>query len=241
MRRATKRGYSFPSNAVPSIPKTVTEKTLERFKAITPETLYKKAIYVSPEGTRIKGTARKKQERSEASKKAAETRKRWADSQVPETPPERPPIDSDPPTRPPIDSEPPGVGEGPAPTPETDTILHMIETMIENWQPSRTWSPTLVILKTSDKNLLKSVLEGAIQRDGREAVAQRCQDHAEELVGIVNRVLYGSGNSYKVRGVEGVNQDIQRFATIIGGSSPTVAESMRYTEEAEETAYSYDE
>ena len=251
VRRTTKRGYSFPSNAVPNIPKTVTEKTLERFKAITPETLYKKAIYVSPEGTRIKGTERKKQELSEASKKGAETKRRnyvqnllrmsrEADRALEayrEEYPELEPYGSDDFWSDYYEQ----YADGTAPTSETDTVLQQLESMINNWQPISGWSPSLVIFKTHDKNLLKSTLEGIIQRDGREAVAQRCQDNAEILVLIANQVLYGSGNDYKVRGVDGVNQDIQLFATIIGGRSPTVAESMEFTAEAEATAVSYDE
>lgn len=241
VRRATKRGYSFPSNAVPNIPKTVTEKTLEKFKSIRPQTLYKKAIYTSPEGTVIKGTVRKKQELSEASKKGAETKRknyvqnllrmsREADRALEAYREEYPELE--------LYEQ---FAEGIAPTPETDTVLHEIETMIENWQVNPAWTPAFVIIKTEDKNRLKSTLNGVLEREGREAVAKRCQDNATEVVRLAERVLYGSGNEYKVRGVDGVNQDIQRFATIIGGRSPTVAESMAYTEEAEATAVSYDE
>lgn len=241
VRRASKRGYSFSSTAVPTIPDNITEKTLEKFKSIRPKTLYKKAIYVSPEGITIKGTVRKKQELSEASKKAAETKRRnyvqnllrmsrEADRALEAYREEYPELE-------PYEQ----FAEGIASTPETDTVLHQIESMIENWQPNPAWTPAFVIIKTHDKNLLKSTLEGVLAREGREAVAQRCQDNAIEVVRIADRVLYGSGNEYKVRGVDGVNNDVQRFATIIGGSSPTVAESRRYTEEAEEAAISYDE
>lgn len=251
VHRASKRGYSFSSNAVPTIPDNITEKTLQKFKSIRPQTLYKKAIYVSPEGITIKGTVRKKQELSEASKKGAETKRRnyvqnllrmsreadRALEEYREEYPELEPYDSDDFWRDYYEQ----YADGTAPTSETDTVLQQLESMINNWQPMSGWSPSLVIFKTHDKNLLKSTLEGIINRDGREAVAQRCQDNAEILVSIANQVLYGSGNDYKVRGVDGVNQDIQLFATIIGGRSPTVAESMEFTAEAEATAVSYDE
>lgn len=224
VRRASKRGYSFSENAVPSIPKNISEATLERFKAITKEKLYRKSVYVSPEGVTLKGTQRKKQEDSERRKQVEKTRKRYYDNAKRRD-----------------KRRAQKQGNNVAPTSETDTVLREIESMIENWQPSTAWSPAFIIIKTHDKNLLKSTLNGVLAREGREAVAQRCQLHAEEVVAIANRVLYGSGNEYKVRGVEGVNTDVQRFATIIGGRSPTVAESMTYTEEAEAMAVSYDE
>ena len=46
--RATKRGYRFPENVIPTTPKRVTKKSLERVRAITPQTLYQKATYYDP-------------------------------------------------------------------------------------------------------------------------------------------------------------------------------------------------
>lgn len=238
VRRAEKRGYSFPENVVPDIPKNPTEKTLERFKKITPETLYKKAIYTSPEGTKIKGTERRKEERSEASKKGAETkRKNFYEQKAKEIAA----------TFPPYNDEYPAnyfqreyYGEGTAPTSETDTVLKQIEDLIDNFTPSDFWSPALVILKTHDKNVLKNALNAAIAEEGRDNVAKRCQENASYVVAIAEQVLYGSGNDYKVRGVEGINKDIQRFKTIITGKSPTIMESLELNDLAEADATPYE-
>lgn len=223
VNRARKRGYSFSENAIPSIPKTVSEKTLERFKNITPQKLYSKAIYISPEGVEIKGTKQRAKEISEQKKRAEAKRKKYyADARKKDKKQAR------------------KQGQGTAPTPEADTVLKQIEDMIENWTPSSNWSPALVIWKTNDKNLLKSRFQKALSENGRDDLAKRCQLHAAELVAIAERVLYGSGNDYKVRGVEGVNEDIQLFETIITGRSPTIMESLELNDFAEANSTSYD-
>ena len=75
VRAAEKRGYVFSSNAIPTIPKSgITAGTLRKVQKITPASLYKKASYTTEGGKRIKGTTRRKQERSEAAKKGAVTR-----------------------------------------------------------------------------------------------------------------------------------------------------------------------
>lgn len=79
-RRAEKRGYIFPENLIPEIPKTATKKDIEKLKKLTPEKLYKKIkLTVDIEtGELLKqsGTERRKQERREAAKKGVETKRR---------------------------------------------------------------------------------------------------------------------------------------------------------------------
>ena len=74
--RAEKRGYIFPEDIIPEKPKRITRKTVERLKKIKTTELYAKAEKLDIEtGELIPGTEARKQERSEASKKAARTRK----------------------------------------------------------------------------------------------------------------------------------------------------------------------
>ena len=73
-RSLLQRGYTLPSTFVPPLPKQITPATLRKYQRITPETAYKKAVYVMPEGVAIKGYVRRKQERVEAARKAAQTR-----------------------------------------------------------------------------------------------------------------------------------------------------------------------
>ena len=252
VNRAKKRGYTFSENIVPSLPKKITEKTLSRFKKLTPEVLYQKAIYVSPEGTIIQGNVRRARERVEASQKAAITRRRYYEEQLAK---ERErylnehkneidewfdyerdnPLWDDDLEEAWEDYQQSQQGYGPAPTPQSKLVLNNIRTMIENWVPRDIWSISLTELKKKDRDLLLSVLDGTIAREGEDVVAKRCEENAEELYSIVDRVLYDSGNSYKTRGVDGVNQDIQRFAQIIMGRSVTVRESMEFTEYGEQT------
>ncbi|MCC8015272.1 MAG: hypothetical protein LIO87_08750 [Eubacterium sp.] len=45
LRRAKKRGYSFPDDVLPHIPKKVTQASINRLQKLNPQTLYKKAAY----------------------------------------------------------------------------------------------------------------------------------------------------------------------------------------------------
>ena len=78
MKRMEKRGYIFDKPA-PQKKEAPTQKDIKALKKITTEQLYKQAEYVSPEtGEIISGIAGRRQERSTASKKAAQTRKQKA-------------------------------------------------------------------------------------------------------------------------------------------------------------------
>lgn len=74
--RAENRGYFFPEDIIPDKPKRITRKTVERLKKIKTEELYAKAEKLDIEtGELIPGIEARKQERSEAAKKSAKTRK----------------------------------------------------------------------------------------------------------------------------------------------------------------------
>lgn len=76
VRRAEKRGYIVPENVIPKRPKKITQKSVERLKKITTKEIYSKSEKLDFEtGELIPGEVARKQERSEAAKKAAKTRK----------------------------------------------------------------------------------------------------------------------------------------------------------------------
>ena len=76
VRRAEKRGYIVPENVIPKQPKRITKKSVERLKKITTKEIYSKSEKLDFEtGELIPGEVARKQERSEAAKKAAKTRK----------------------------------------------------------------------------------------------------------------------------------------------------------------------
>ena len=77
VRRAEKRGYSFPQSIIPSIPKRKTKASIRKLKKLTKDVLYSKAIYggESTFGEIVSGKEGLKLERQLRAKKASETRK----------------------------------------------------------------------------------------------------------------------------------------------------------------------
>lgn len=214
IRRLEKRGYSVPENILPPTPKHPTEKTLSRLTKITTDYLYKKSVYISPEGVTMKGTERHKMERSEAAKRAAETRRKFYEE-----------------PKGPNTAEPGGYGDGVIEEPEeTYVALWRIQEMIDEWEPNPLWSQELTVMKAQDVYRLSNLLQSAIRNEGEDAVAQRVQDNALDIQDIVERVLHSSGSAYRELGREGINQDLNRFAALISGRPLNVQESAQYTE-----------
>lgn len=75
IRRASKRGYVFEDDILPQIPKRITPASIRRLERLTPDKLYKRAIKLDYEtGEVIPGQVGRDIERSQAAKKAAQTR-----------------------------------------------------------------------------------------------------------------------------------------------------------------------
>lgn len=75
--RMEKSGYILPENVLPPIPKRITSASVRRLEKITSDALYKKSRYVDIEtGEIVSGIVARDRKRSEAAKKAAETRRR---------------------------------------------------------------------------------------------------------------------------------------------------------------------
>lgn len=77
VRRAEKRGYSFPESLIPSIPKRKTEASVRKLKKLTKDVMYSKATYGGEVtyGEIVSGKEGLKLERQLRAKRAAETRK----------------------------------------------------------------------------------------------------------------------------------------------------------------------
>ena len=76
IRRATKRGYEFSDHIIPTMPKRVTKKSIEKIKNIKPKDLYSKASYLDKStGEMVSGSTGRKIERNLSTQKAKETRK----------------------------------------------------------------------------------------------------------------------------------------------------------------------
>ena len=86
--RTGKRGYQFEEGILPPKPKKITEATRRRLKKITPEYMYKKAVYggEATGGEIVSGIEGRKAERSLRSQKAAQTVKAKKEQQKSEVP-----------------------------------------------------------------------------------------------------------------------------------------------------------
>lgn len=82
IRNAEKRGYVFEPNLIPPKPKTITSGSVRRLSKIRPSQLYNKAYAISAvTGQPITVEQRKREIKSEASRKAWETRRRKKDQE----------------------------------------------------------------------------------------------------------------------------------------------------------------
>lgn len=75
VRRAEKRGFSFPEGIIPDKPQRITKAAIERLKGLNPKKLYDRATYTTETGERITGTEGRFLERSRASKKGKKGKK----------------------------------------------------------------------------------------------------------------------------------------------------------------------
>ena len=206
IRRAEKRGYKFPENAIPKKPKNISEKSVNALKNITPEKLYKKATHESG----IKGLEQRKHERKIAAKKGAETKKarrKYSEISGFSIAPE---------------------GDTGRPKEVTKTLDYVLE-QIRTWTPQSGWSDWFSDQKRQDKNLLERMLQGAINTEGEIVVADRLSLNAEEVNRIVANILYGSGGGDYRSGQSGrdnINFDFARFSAIIIGRPLTTDESI---------------
>lgn len=75
--RAEKRGYQFEEGVVPKKPKKITPASVRRLKKITPDYLYRKAVYggEATAGEIVSGKRGRTEERKEAARKSAETKR----------------------------------------------------------------------------------------------------------------------------------------------------------------------
>ena len=114
----------------------------------------------------------------------------------------------------------------------TDVILHNtyemlnnFESLLDGWEPDVRWSDDLAEVKADDRTTLRSILNGNIRAFGRDEVAQRLEENAAEIAGIIERVLYSSGSKYHDSGRDGVQQDFKRLREILLDRPLTVDES----------------
>ena len=120
-------------------------------------------------------------------------------------------------------------------TEEIYETLYNVQAELQNWIPDSQWSTGLSDAKTQDKNILESMLQGAIDEYGEETVARRLKEHASEVLSIVQEILYASGSkegNFKDGNTQ-VNYDITLMSSILTGGNLTQLERKHLAEVAE--------
>lgn len=164
IRRAKKRGYTFPDDVIPETPKRITKKQLSKIKGINTQTLYAQAEYYNPDtGETLSGLEGRKFERKRSARKAQLTKaiKQAQDTEI-------------------------------SLPRQTDLALQNIRDLINQFTPSSLWSDYWTQKKEGDKNKLQSLLDNAIAQEGEDVVAERLQNYAGDIERIINSILYGS-------------------------------------------------
>ena len=232
IRRATKRGFSFPETAIPQRPERVTKRSVQKLQKITPQSLYERATYEEPTtGKLLTGIEGRKQERSRASKKGHKTRNKILTSTLtPSLPVPRG-----------FYGESTGRIKTDEPVSESkqilDNVVEQIQKELENWTPSANWTESLTAVKEKDKNRLSSMFYAKLDEIGEDELAKRLSERASEVNALVAEILYASGSkegNFK-NGRTQVNSDLTRMGDILTGHMLTPEESRALTQETEET------
>lgn len=117
-----------------------------------------------------------------------------------------------------------------APTPHysqsTDNVLLHIQEMIAKFDTTgmTAWEAER---QTRHKNILSNVLEGAIMIEGREAVAERLEQHSTEIIELIERLMYGNSKE------EAFQVDLTNFAEILKGGVLTSSEAIEVQDEGD--------
>lgn len=183
LRRAAGRGFE-TQYKLPAIPKRITEASIRRLAKITPEYLYKKSVWVSPEtGEIFEGQQAKKEQRVYVRKPQKQKPQKQQTIELPKI---------------------------------TDVVLRNVEQQIASWQAKEYWTSGLKNAKESEKNKAQRILQGAIDKLGREQVARNLQENAFEVNQLIDEILWGSGKvegNFKDSRTQ-VNEDLVRFRNI---------------------------
>lgn len=194
VKRQSARGFSIPQSIKPTRPKKITKASVAKLQKITKTTILEKSTYYDPIlAVRVSGVEGEKILRSRAARKGAKTRKQGKSYST----------------------------QAGSPPSAVDSILNNIEDMTATWQPLPHWDTSYTALKTKDKNILSSILTGAINELGREQVARNLEENATLVKDLAFHICYGSSD-FKWQDIQG---DIAAIAAIIRGRSLSVPEA----------------
>lgn len=231
-----KRGYQIPDpiEIMGEMPDKITRKTLKQIKAITPETIYEMSLGpdLQNPGKMIPGPEARKQEKTV---QALETAYRFARDKK-----EKKKISDR------LDkarvkffkgdrAKQKGEGDGGKETSTAYKALEYIRQELDVWEPMPFWSVAFTEYKREDASKLRSIIEGAISRDGEEAVGARLEEKHKRVIELTDEILFGSGKTeYDLfTGRQQVNMDLSEIAAIAKGAPLTVEEARALQDEQE--------
>jgi hypothetical protein len=90
-------------------------------------------------------------------------------------------------------------------------------------------STTLQGIKQRDYLTIKNIFDGAIARDGEDAVAMRIEAAGEDIINALISVLYDSGDKAKISQKEEFQAKVNEISRILNGSALSIPESYRVT------------
>lgn len=229
-RDINKRGYTITQ---PEQPEKITASALKKLRKMV-ENIYEYARYYDPlEDKYIKGTERRKQERQIAARKGWEIRRAreairlWDEHRQSD---EETIADIAKRIREQRDMPKPETVELPT---EEEAIFDTVYDWIEHWDVSPLWSSELANIKREDRNLLKSVIDGAVAELGKMQVCRNLVGKTTEFMSLAQEVLFASGTKFKDDGRQGIQERINHIAAILWGRALTVNESIVLTNIAE--------
>lgn len=77
------------------------------------------------------------------------------------------------------------------PVSETSNVLGWLEDKLKEWEPESVWSKDLATRKENQVESLKTRLDSAIRRDGRDATARKLQSNASRVMELINDIMFG--------------------------------------------------
>lgn len=99
------------------------------------------------------------------------------------------------------------------------SFLDSVSNELKEYKPSSELSERLQQLKEADATTLETILDNAIARDGKEAVARRLNETAGEFKELMQSILYDSGSKSNQTGREGFQVKVNNLARIINGAA----------------------
>lgn len=226
IRRQKKLGYYVPEDVKPVAPskvKTFSQQDVENLIRLTPKEIRKKSAWIDKESgevfygldvvksrhtpkpsvAKVDGYRKKKTRQiSEPTKRKSRKKKITKDIEV-------------------------------APPKENNLnrqIIDNISSLLDEWQPAPYWHASFLVRKTVTYHTISALWKEVLATEGEYEVAYRLEEHAQELLRIVERLLYSSDSS--------VEDDFNmgRFIELLIQRPLTSAESDMYSEMARESA-----